>query len=62
MSLLQQPLGLDPSSKDHVLGAHLMGPGVPSEARASIQRPRQEGACHWTGRSSPVSVQSCPPA
>lgn len=58
---LCQPLGLDPSSRDHVLGTHLMGPVVPSEARTSIQRPSQGSTCDWTGRESHGSVQSCPP-
>lgn len=44
-----QPLGLDPSSRDHVLGTYLMGPVVLSEARTSIQRPSQGSACNQTG-------------
>lgn len=59
MTHLHQPLGLDPSSRDHVLGTHLMGPVVPSEARGSIQRPSQE--VHVIGPAATVMVQSILP-
>lgn len=49
INYLCQPLGLDPSSRDHVLGTHLMGPVVPPEARTSIQRPSQGSTCNRTG-------------
>lgn len=58
---LCQPLGLDPSSRDHVLGTHLMGPVVPSEARTSIQRPSQGSTCDWTGREKSWFSPILPP-